>query len=99
MTGPMTAEKPAAADQAPMALVSLGSGVEAITRPSAAGIIPAAIPPWTNRAIISQVALVAAPQSIEAMVKPTSDPRKTLVRPAVSASRPSGVSSAANITA
>lgn len=83
----------------PIALISFSSGVEDMIRLSAEGIIPAASAPCANRATMSHSGPVAAPQASEASVKPVSDQRKTLVRPTVSASRPAGVSTAANITA
>lgn len=99
MLGPTAAARPPAADHAPRAAARRAGGVWASTRPSAAGIIPAAAAPWRARARISRSAFGAALAASEVRVKARAEPMNSTRRPRVSASRPAAASRAAKSTA
>src|SRR4051794_34728251 len=82
-----------------MAAERLSAGVSASTSPSAAGIMAAAAAPCTARAATSAPTLGASALASEATVNSATPPMNTRRRPTRSATRPAGVSSAANSTA
>jgi hypothetical protein len=90
------AETPA---QMPIAVPRCRGGNVAVMIESVAGFISAAPTPWTTRAPISPLALLANPQKNDDPVKMTSPAMNILLRPSMSASFPPVSSSTPNVSA
>ena len=96
ITGPSAAPSAPNADQVPIALARPDSGTLASSSESEAGTIKPAPAAWMTRAAISSGTPGDRPHSAEPAVKPIRPVTKIRRRPARSAHRPAGTSTAAN---
>ena len=97
--GPVAAAMPPTADQIPTAAARLATGHSGSSRPSDVGNSSAAPAACTTRAATSAGTEGAAAQAAEARLKMPRPSRKACLRPARSAHRPAGTSSAAKVIA
>ena len=97
--GPTAAASAPAALHSATDLVRCSAGVSANRIASDAGIISAAIAPWSPRATSSSGRLGANAQASDISAKPVTPTRYRVRRPITSARRPAGASSAANSVA